>query len=334
MYGTGCGDSDSDAPISRDAYSGLFMGLAYTWSLVPEERERVKRIVDRALGFLLAPSHPWDVPLPPKGYVRTSFLGEFDAQVALLRIGATIDHDRFGAAYDAAKAASALAWIPNWMSTLDPIVGYYKFNLDHAFLGPALVLESDPAVHDNLLAAYSIVRAPTVAHRNAYFDLVDILTGAANAASKSASNPALKLSDEIKSDLNDWQTRWTYVKNPNGDGMPTNLTSPVAAAALAGVWPSLVGPYSNGQGVTRILATLPLPLYDRTGDGMDFVWQQGPFNLGVDYPSSGRHVGKQDCSALPPSTAQIAACSSAPLREGPGVDFLLPYWLAVYLKIL
>jgi hypothetical protein len=334
-YGTGCGDADSDHPISRDAYSGLFMGLAYTWSLVPEDRDRVKRIVDRALGFLLAPSHPWDVPLPPKGYVRTSFLGDFDAQVSLLRIGATIDHDRFGSAYDAVKAASALAWIPAWISTFDPVVGYYKFNLDHAFLGPALVLESDPAVHQNLLDAYAIVRAPTVAHRNAYFDLVDVLIGAAPVASKSASNPALKLSDEIKSDLNDWQTRWTYVRNPNGDGMPTNLTSPVAATALAGLWPSLVGQYSNGQGVTRILATLPLPLYDRTGDGMDFVWQQGPFNLGVDYPSTGRQVSKQDCGTRPPSAAQIAACStSAPLREGPGVDFLLPYWLGVYLKVL
>jgi hypothetical protein len=335
VYGSGCGSADSDHPISRDQYSGLFMGLAFAYQLVPEARADVKRIVDRALGYVLSPQHPWNVPLPPDGLSRTTFIGDFDAQIALLRIGATVDPEKFGDAYNAVKDASALTWIPVWFSTIDPIVSYYKFNLGHAFLGPPLFLESDATVRQNLLAAYNILRAPTAAHRNAWFNLVDILTGAASVTAQSASNPALTIAAETKSDLNDWVTRWTLVKNPNGDNMPTNMTSTTAGAALASLWPSNVAGYANPFGGAGTFAKLPLPVYDRPGNGMDFVWQKSPFNLGLDPPGSKRKVNGQACGTTPPSAAQLAACSTdTPLREGPGVDFLLPYWLAVYLKVL
>jgi hypothetical protein len=292
----------------------------------------VQAIVDRALGYLLAPQHRWDVPLPPDGLSRTTFLGDFDAQLGLLRIGATVDPNRFRSAYDAVKDAGALAWIPVWFSTIDPLTSYFKFNLDHANLGPALLLESDAAVRQNLLAAYTIMRTPNVTHRNAWFNLVDVLTGAASATDRSASNPSLTLADETKSDLNDWLTRWSLVKN--GNGMPTNTTSATAAATLASLWPKLVGSYSNPFGGRGTFAKLPLPVYDRIGDGMDFVWQRSPFSLGVDPRGSQRVVKGEKCSSSPPTAAQVAACSSESQREGPGVDFLLPYWLAVYLKIL
>jgi hypothetical protein len=335
VYGSGCGSADGDHPISRDQYSGLFMGLAFAYQLVPEARADVKRIVDRALGYVLAPAHRWNVPLPPDGLSRTSFMGDFDAQIALLRIGATVDPGKFGDAYNAVKDASALAWIPVWFSTIDPIVGYYKFNLGHAFLGPPLYLESDPTVRQNLLAAYAILRAPTADHRNAWFNLVDMLVDPTAATSQSASNRALSLADETKSDLNDWMTRWTLVKNPNGDGMPTNMTSATAAAALAGLWPNNVAGYSNPFGGSGTFAKLALPVYDRPGNGMDFVWQKSPFNLGLDPPGSKRKVSGQACGTRPPTAPQLAACSTdTPLREGPGVDFLLPYWLAVYLNVL
>jgi hypothetical protein len=69
---------------------------------------------------------------------------------------------------------------------------------------------------------------------------------------------------------------------------------------------------------------------------MDFVWHRSPFvSLGVDGRGSKRKAGGSACGATPPSAAQLVACSSsAPIREGPGVDFLLTYWLAVYLKLL
>src|SRR5207244_2945845 len=146
LYGTGCGSRGSDHPISRDQYSGVFMGLAYAWELVPDLRSRIAPLVDRALAYLVHSPHPWDVELPP-----------------------------------------------------------------------------DPTTRNDFLSAYRILRAATATHRNAWFDLVDILVNSEWRTSPSASNPLITLENEIQSDLNDWKIRWDYVKN--SEGMPTNVTS-------------------------------------------------------------------------------------------------------------
>ena len=341
VYGTGCGSNDADNPTSRDQYSGIFMGLAYAWALVPEVRDQVTPVVDTALEYLL--DNGWDVPLAPNTrVVRTSFLGNFDAQISLLRIGATIDPGRFQGRYDQVKDASALAWIPVWFSTIDPIFSYFKFNLDHAFLGPALFLPAAPNENDgttvqNLLAAYSVVRGPTVSHRNAWFDLVDLLVhGPWQASDTPPWDGGLTTGQEIQSDLGDWQTRWSYDKNQNGDEMPTNDTSAQAAQQLTSYWlTNRVAGYSNGLGESGSVVSSVVPLQYRTGDGMDFVWQKGPFGPGVDASSSKRTEDGYKCGSRPPTWQQIRSCSSAhPRREGSGIDFLLPYWVAVYLGVL
>ena len=339
VYGTGCGSSDADNGTSRDQYSGVFLGLAYAWVLVPEIRDQVQPLVDTALQYLL--DNGWDVPLPPTTQVvRTSFMGDFDAQVSLLRIGATIDPQRFQGQYDAVKTASALAWIPIWFSTIDPVFSYFKFNLDHAFLGPALFIagppnEPDGATIQNLLAAYSVVRAPTVSHRNAWFDLVDLLVhGPWKATDTHNWDGTLTLGQEIQSDLADWQTRWSY--DHDAAGMPTNDTSQQAAQHLVNYWTSGgVGQYSSGVGTSGSVISSVVPLQYRVGDGMDFVWQRGPFGVGVDDSSSKRTEDGYKCGSRPPTWQQIKSCSSAhPQREGSGIDFLLPYWVAVYLGVL
>ena len=40
------------------------------------------------------------------------------------------------------------------------------------------------------------------------------------------------------------------------------------------------------------------------------------------------------CAVTPPTLEEVQMCGSDPKREGPGVDYLLPYWLAVYLGVL
>ena len=113
---------------------------------------------------------------------------------------------------------------PDWFSTADPLNGYYKYNLSHSYLGTLLFLESDPTLQSNYLAAYNIMRAATGNHRNAYFNLVDILIKAATISSPSLSNPSLTLAQEYTSDLVDWVTRWNLVKGTSG--LPMDSTPP------------------------------------------------------------------------------------------------------------
>ena len=342
LVGFGCGDrGEKDHPISRDQYLGLFMGLGYAYALIPDTaiRAQIRALVDPALDYLVR--NNWNVPLPPTGRIVTTFIGDTDAQLALLRIGATVDPAKFAARYQSAAPAVDLAWIPIWISTVDPAVAYFKFNLGHAAMGPAAYLETDPTLKAGYLRAYRILAAPTLTHRNAYFDLVDILTGAARASSASASNPSMTRGGEITSDLADWLTRWNAVKGPNG--MPRNVTSAAAAQYLAKLWttnPQDVVAYTDTNRNQGWLADFVVPLWARPGNGMDFVWQRSPFGAGVDGPKSSRRASdavtrrSYACGARPPSAAQLALCSAEGSREGPGIDFLLPYWLGTYLKVL
>jgi hypothetical protein len=342
-YGFGCGDrGDKDHPISRDQYLGLFMGFGYAYALIPDAtiRTQIRALVDSALDFLVVRNN-WNAPLPPTGRVLTTFIGDIDAQVSLLRIGASVDPAKFDARYQSVAAAVDLAWIPIWISTVEPVVAYFKFNLGHAAMGPASYLETDPALKAGYLRSYRILAAPTLTHRNAYFNLVDILTGSVTASSPSPSNPSMTRSAEITSDLGDWLTRWNAVKGP--DRMPRNVTSASSAQYLAKLWatnPPAAVAYTDMNRSQGWLADFVLPLWARPGNGMDFVWQRSPFGTGVDNPGSARKaidpVTRQSyaCASTPPSAAQLSLCSAEGSREGPGIDFLLPYWLGTYLKVL
>ncbi len=353
-YGSACGNrGDADNVVSRDQYSGVFMGLAYAYALVPEVQPQARALIDGGLDYVLL--NNWNLPLPPDRTIVTTFMGNFDVQLDLLRIGASVDPTHVPAGtsqsyqqlYARYSPASALCWLPDWFSTADPLSGYYKYNLAHAYFGPLLFLETDPTLQANYLVAYNIIRAPTSNHRNAYFNLVDMLVKAATVSSPSPSNPNISFGDETKSDLQDWVTRWNLVKFPNG--MPTSATSQAAAAYLTALWspiPSLshMQIYTDLSGNKNWTTTYPVPLQDRTGNGMEFVWQMPPSTGGIDSPGSTRQattppaIGKGPgptyiCSTTPPTAGQIATCSTESFEEEPGVDFLLPYWLGVYLNL-
>ena len=298
------------------------MGLGYAYALIPDTaiQGQIRALVDPALDFLLR--NNWNAPLPPTGQIVTTFIGDFDAQLALLRIGATVDPGKFNGPYQSVAAAVDLAWIPVWFSTIDPAIAYFKFNLGHAAFGPAAYLETNPALKAGYLRAYRILSAPTLSHRNAYFNLVDLLTGATTASSPSVSNPSMTKGAEIVSDLADWLTRWNNVKGSNG--MPRNVTSTASAQYLASLWarsPAAVAAYTDTNGSQGWLTDFVVPLSLRPGNGMDFVWQRSPFGAGVDRPSSARKatdVGTRQaysCAATPPSPAQVAACSAEATRE-------------------
>jgi hypothetical protein len=328
-YGFGCGSRPgADHTISRDQYNGVLMGLAYAYALVPDPEVRAgsKDLIERALDFLLR--HRWNIPLPPQGRISTTYLGDFDAQLAYLRIGKTVDPAKYGAIYDKYAAGVALMWIPAWFSGLDPIVQYYKFNISHAIYGPGVMLETDAQLRSAYLKAYGILRRPTVDHRNAYFDLVDILVGASTSASPSTGTT---VGSEVKGALFEWSLRRQLLARAV-DGLPANTVSDTAAVAIGSLWPAGEDVFPGLFGGRPILSRRPLPLQHRIGNGMDFVWEHDPFETGL-------HGGLDKCGTAAasqrPSTDVIKTCGSdANAREGPGVDYLLPYWMAVYLKLL
>lgn len=331
-YGWGCGNNH---PISRDQYVGVFMGLAFAYQLVPdpEVRATAQRLIENALDFLLR--NNWNVPLPPDNRIETNFMGDFPKQLAFLRIGKTVNPEKYGARYDDVAAATELAWIPVWFSSLDPLFQYYKFNLTHAAFGPALFLEGDQATRARWMTSYRVLWRAVRHHRNAWFNLLHVLVQAPGerasvAGSPTNPNAAVPLSDEVKILLGEWLRKRDSTKGPNG--LPLNRVA--EAQPQVALWPNDIGRYQAIEGTRSCLARYPLPMYGRIGKGMDFSWQRHPFSLSV---------GDAACNpATPPTEAQILQ-NGAPaqagdldhrLREGPAVDFLLAYWLGAYLGVI
>ena len=327
MEGFGCGDdAGAEKAISRDQYDGVMMGLAYTYALVPDAgvRAQAKALIERVLDFLLA--NGWNVPLPPSGRIGTTYLGDFDAQLEYLRIGATVDPAKYGALYAQFAPAAALAWLPTWFSILDPLPQYYKFNLAHAVFGPLLFLEHDPGLRAEYLTAYRMLRRATATHENAYFDLVDVLDGASTGGDPSAAMPGSTLAQEITTVLGEWIVRWQASKD--SAGLPTDAE--VDAKDVAALWPGGVTTYTTLFGGTPIVAKSALPVQERVGNGIDFAWERDPFSTGVSAAT-----GKCGASAqVAPDPTLLTACAGEPSREGPGVDYLLAYWLARYTGVL
>ena len=301
----GCAD---DHPVSKDQYAGVFYGLAMAHQLVPVDsvQARTRTLVRDALDFLLA--NGWNVRLPPKDRYETTFLGDFPKQLAFLRIGATLLGGTYLNQYLQVAPASAHAWIPIWFASIDPVLQYYKFNLSHSALAPALLLEDDPVRRAGLAKAHAMMWRAVRHHRNAYFGLLRVLVqppAEREAFVQTTTpwlDPSMTVSKEIRSVLQDWIRRYDIVKTSSG--MPTGaFADPNFQASLS---PTDVATFVGFDGSTRQLATFALPVTARTGSDKDFVWQRHPFD-----PSGSR-----------------------PNRVHPGVDYLLAYWMAVYLGIL
>jgi hypothetical protein len=334
--GTGLGgDCTTDHPVSRDQYIGIFYGLyaAYQFVATADVQAWAAGHITALLGYLL-PS--WNLPLPPSNAVCTSYLGAFDHQLALLRIGASVNPQAFQATYQHYAAASAVTWLCVWVTALDPLdEGYYKFNLSHAAISPLLLAEGDAGLRQNYRQAYDILRYATAHHRNAYFNLVRILVELpadrqAAMAIASGSNPGLPLSAEIQSTLAEYVRRLGLVKARNG--LPTDHF-PDPAFQL-GLWPTQAQPYTWLFGGNQsYIAPFALAVDQRIGNIMEFLWQNDSFTLMFD-PSSNPPLPATGVTLQSAQVQKDIANNSEPTRECSGADYLLPYWLAVYLGVL
>ncbi|GEM_PF-2612067 len=327
-YGWGCGD---DHPITRDQYIGAMMGLGVAYHFVqdPDVRTRTALLIEQALDFLIETG--WNMPLPPEDRIagESTFLGNFGKQLALLRLGKSVNPRKYGARYDEVAQASALSWVPVWFSTIDPKEQYFKFNLTHGALVLILVLEQDSALRANYMIEMDMIWDAVGHHRNAYFDLLHVLVrqpGQQQAAAldeRSRFDGDITLRQEIVAVLAEWVKRREMVKSPNG--LP--LYKVPDWETLQKLWPDEVDLYTNIEGGEFVLAVKALPVWLRLGRNMDFMWQRHPFEVGW----------KDIDRTVPPTEEEIVAKGSPGLsflEESPGVDYLVAYWLAVYLKVV
>ena len=348
-YGLGCGEG-ADSALSRDQYVGMFMGLTYAHALVTDAadvQQATRDLLTDALAFLIR--NNWDVRLPPSSRIPldSHFLRAWDYQVGFLRIGASVNPGAvmpngvsLGTLYQIYAPASKVSWVASWATALGAVSGgYFGFNLNEAVIGPTLFLESDPSLRQNYFVWYNIVRRATQHHKNAYFNLVSMLVGATTPAQKpSPSNPTLSMQDETKGILQEWIRRRNAINA--GDGLPFDFVAePAYQAQLFAT--GGVARYTNLRGNQVYVARYAMPLYARVGDGLEFAWQKGPFDIAVrpdPGPCFAELTNLQGSGAVPPSSGmseKIYTCGSDHTNlEAPGVDYLLPYWMAVYLGVL
>ncbi|MDF0644454.1 MAG: hypothetical protein P0111_10510 [Nitrospira sp.] len=332
-YGWGCG---TNHPVSKDQLVGIFMGLGMAFQNVddPDVKGTARKLVEDALDYLLR--NDWNVVLPPDNRIApsSSFFGDFPKQLALLRVGKTVNSAKYGALYDRYAPAAELTWISVWFGAFEPLTQYYKFNLSHAAFASLLFLETDPAIRARAMAGYKVLWGPVRHHKNAYFDLLHILVQApperaAMAGSPAPTNARMSLADEIRSLLSDWLVRLNdpQIKGPNG--LPRNDIADTAFQS--GLWPRDVTLYAPIDGSRpRWVANYALPVSKRIGRGMDFMWQREPFQAAMS-------ESKRTPGALPPDETEVLASGAGGLmrlREGPGVDYLLAYYMAVYLGVI
>jgi hypothetical protein len=336
-YGWGCG---TNHPVSKDQMVGVFMGLGMAYVNVKDDQyvqETTKKLIEDALDYLLR--NDWNVVLPPDNRIvpNSSFIGDFPKQLAFLRIGKTVNSSKYGGLYDRYAAAAELTWITVWFSSFEPLTQYYKFNLSHAAFAPLLFLETDPAIRAKAMTGYRVLWGPVRHHKNVYFDLLHILVQspaerAAMANSPAPTTPAyptITLADEIRSLLADWLVRLNdpQIKGPNG--LPRNDIADWEYQSR--LWPRDVTLYAPIDGSRpRWVAQYALPISKRVGRGMDFMWQREPFQAAMS--ESIRKLG-----APPPDITEVlnsGAGGLMRLREGPAVDYLLAYYLAVYLGVI
>src|SRR5438105_9356839 len=158
---------------SRDQYSGVFLGLATAYDLVPDAalRAQVSALVTRMLDYLIL--HGWSVQMP-NGQFSTTFLGRPDQQLTLLQIGRHVNPKKYELIYTAFAAANApLVVAPIRAECSDTYGSYFKFNIDYISFFDLVRLEPPGSTNrPSYTAAYRHLRQCTATHQNAHFNMI------------------------------------------------------------------------------------------------------------------------------------------------------------------
>ena len=224
---------------SRDAYSGVFFGLAVAYDFVNDQgvRNWVSFLVTRMLGYLQ--DSFWNVVMPDGG-ITTTFLARPDQQLALLLVGRHVNGGKFGGDYSgASNALSPTVPIPVGIDCANETSSYFKFNLDYINFYTLLRLGSGYSGFWYGLA-YDELRSTTDGHANAFFNMIDRAVG----------GPDRRRDAETRALMDAWLQR------PRTD---------------------IFRDFSLAFPICGDNACKPLPVQDRVTT--DFVWQRSPFQV-------------------------------------------------------
>ncbi|HZV01587.1 MAG TPA: hypothetical protein VFF73_33060 [Planctomycetota bacterium] len=280
--------------ISRDQHDGVMMGLsvAYDSFTDPLLKKECGALIDRIVDFLA--STGWNA-LKRDGTVSAPFVQSPVCIVAFTAAAERTNPRKYGPMRQQLGALASFDWIGTWVSTLDPIDSYYKWNLGHTTCFTAMRLETDPNRWRDLERSFTIMRRCVGHHRNAWFNAV---TASLDPASRATWGPI------VTDDL------YRLVSRGRRDRPITNSTDPTIqkgtyTGALTGVSGTQISIFGQtlpmGTSAPITCALYPIPVEKRPSS--DFNWQRCPFDLD----------GGGD-----------------PHHEAPGEDIITPYWLGKY----
>ncbi len=226
---------------SRDEYLGAFFGLCVAYDMIGDAptRAQIAALITRLLDNLLA--HVWTIVLPDLS-VSTTFVIRPDQQLTLLQIGRHVNA-KYNGAYSSLAILAPSVIAPISVDAADTHSSYFKFNLDYISFYHLIGLEDSSFRKIFYSSAYGILRAATVTHQNAHFDMID--------RSISGPNPGRDFDTRVF--LDQW------LKRPRRDPY----------VDLRGVYPSCGSPGTEACNPIPILARVPT----------DFLWQRDPFQL-------------------------------------------------------
>ncbi len=284
----------ADDHISRDQYLGVMHGLgcAYDFLDDPAQKKLSGELIGRVVDYLVA--NRW-VAMQHDGKTPSApFVQSPDKMVAFTALAAHVDPARFQKVRDEVAPLVYTSWLGLWTSLLDPLNGYYKWNLGQGSTFHAMRLETDPARFMAQERAHAMEFKAIGHHGNAYFETVDaavspvlapalaprILDGLRRCVSRPRRYFTTQGSTDPSIVKDDYAVPLSYVKSPTGG---TGSLTPVK----------------------KQMAKYPVPIEKRCAT--DFLWQRNPFQLD----------GGGD-----------------PREQPPGVDIVLPYWMARFYKLV
>jgi hypothetical protein len=235
--------------ISRDQYLGIFFGLSLTHELVEdlEVREACRKNIEAMLDYLL--DRRW-VVLKNDGTIAVVWHGYFIHQLAWLRAGMQVHPEKYAAAFEGYAPLVDLAWFVPWITTLDPVGMYFKFNLEHGAFFTYLRLESDPDRWMKAYKGFRILRRALEHHLQAHFNVMAVAITPALAAS---------IGPETRGLLRLWLKRPRRYVDSTVTDVETALYTP------------------PGSSESWVISKFPLSPDRRPS--ADFLWQRNPFDL-------------------------------------------------------
>jgi hypothetical protein len=278
--------------ISRDQYLGVMLGLgcAYDFLADPQQKALAGSLIERVVDYLVA--HDWVAMEHDQVTMSAPFIQSADKMVAFTALAAHVN-PRFQAVRDEVGPLAYVQWLGEWTGLLDPLNGYYGWNLGTGARYHEMRLETDPGRFMAETRCHTMERRAIGHHENAWFQTVDAAVDPTLAAT---------LAPEILDELRRFTAR------SRRQFTATNSKDPTIAQATYSVPLSFQkNPAGTGSliPVTRTEAKYPIAVEKRCAT--DYLWQRDPFELD----------GGGD-----------------PHEQAPGVDLVLPYWMARYYKLV